>query len=280
MLTVNYGGTNLRIADVEGGTVTNRQTIPSPKGPLELVEILGQILKGVTYTVGMSVAGLIDPKSGHFINLTSQQIVDFPFSETMIQKFGVKTRLIHDCKAAALAEMNFGEAKGLKNFIYLSISTGVGGAFVLDGKVVNGAKGLAGEVGHMSLVPDKFPCNCGRMGCWNVVASGLYFSSQGLSAPDVFQAARLGDDEALKHIEWVGKWNGVGIANLINAFDPEAVIVGGSFTKSWDVLWPEISPHLRKNLCLPREPDEIVKISSLGDDGCLMGAAINAVLKG
>lgn len=278
MLAVDYGGTNLRIADVEGGSATNRQSMPSPKDPYELVEKLGRLLEGVNYTVGMSVAGLIDSKSGHFINLTSQGIVDFHFSETMFKKFGIRTILIHDCKAAALAEMSFGSAMSLKNFIYLTISTGVGGAFVLDGKVVNGANGLAGEIGHMSLVPDKLPCNCGKMGCWNVVASGLYFSNQGLSAPEVFEAARRGESEALKHTGWVAKWNGVGMANIINAFDPEAVIVGGSFIKSWDVLWPTISLHLKENLCLKRDPGEIVKVSGLGDDGCLIGAAINAGL--
>jgi glucokinase len=276
MLTVDFGGTNLRIADVTGASVRNKKVFPSPRNGTELVDTLGNLLEGVEYTVGISVAGLINPETGHFIHLSSQQISDFPFSKIMREKYGVKTKLINDCKAGALAQMYYGSAIGLKDFIYLTFSTGIGAGIVVGGKMLMGANGLAGEVGHMSLIPDRFPCNCGKMGCWNVIGSGLYFTNQGLDPATVFGQARNGDPEALEHVEWVARWNGVGVANVINAFDPEAVVIGGSFTKSWDVFAPKMMVHVAKNLCLPRDPEKIIRLAKLGDDGCMIGAWLNA----
>lgn len=276
MLAVDFGGTNLRIADVSGRNIRNKRILPSPRNADELVDILGQFLAGVEYTVGISVAGLINPDTGHFIHLSSQKISDFPFSQVMLEKHGVKTKLINDCKAGALAQMYYGSAIGLKNFIYLTFSTGIGAGVVIDGKILMGANGLAGEVGHMSLIPDKFPCNCGRMGCWNVVGSGLYFSNKGLDAAKVFEEARNGDPEAQEHVEWIARWNGVGVANVINAFDPETVVIGGSLTKSWDVFAPKMLEHVKENLCLSRNPGTIVRLAGLGDDGCMIGAWLNA----
>lgn len=275
MLAVDFGGTNLRIADVSGRSVRNKQMLPSPQNGEELIDILGRYLVGIEYTVGISVAGLINPDTGHFIHLSSQKISDFPFSQIMLERYGIKTKLINDCKAGALAQMYYGSAIGLKNFVYLTFSTGIGAGIVIDGKILMGANGLAGEVGHMSLIPDKFPCNCGRMGCWNVIGSGLYFSNQGLNAAQVFESARNGDPKALEHVEWVARWNGVGVANVINAFDPEAVIIGGSLTKSWDVFSPSMFKHIKENLCLSRDPGTIIRLAGLGDDGCMIGAWLN-----
>ncbi|MBP7732583.1 MAG: ROK family protein [Caldisericia bacterium] len=275
MLAVDFGGTNLRIADVSGRSVRNKQMFPSPQNGEELIDILGRYLAGVDYTVGISVAGLIDPETGHFIHLSSQKISDFPFSQVMLKKHGIKTKLINDCKAGALAQMYYGSAIGLKNFVYLTFSTGIGAGVVIDGKILMGANGLAGEVGHMSLIPNEFPCNCGRMGCWNVVSSGLYFSNKGLDAAKVFESARNGDPEAHKHVEWIARWNGIGVANVINAFDPEAVVIGGSLTKSWDVFAPKMFEHIKENLCLSRDPGTIIRLAGLGDDGCMIGAWLN-----
>lgn len=276
MLAVDFGGTNLRIADVSGRNIRNKRILPSPRNVEELVDILGQFLTGVEYTVGISVAGLINPDTGHFIHLSSQKISDFPFSQVMLKKYGVKTKLINDCKAGAIAQMYYGSAIGLKNFVYLTFSTGIGAGVVIDGKVLMGANGLAGEVGHMSLVPDKFPCNCGRMGCWNVVGSGLYFTNKGLDAAKVFDSARNGDPESQEHVEWIARWNGVGVANVINAFDPEVVVIGGSLTKSWDVFASKMFEHVKKNLCLSRDPETIIRLAGLSDDGCMIGAWLNA----
>lgn len=276
MLAVDFGGTNLRIADVSGRTIRNKRVFPSPRDGNELVEMLGNLLQGVEYTVGVSVAGLVNTLTGHFIHLSSQMISDFPFSKIMFERFGIKTKLINDCKAGALAQMYYGSAIGLRNFVYLTFSTGIGAGIVIDGRILMGENGLAGEVGHMSLIPDKFPCNCGKMGCWNVIGSGLYFANQGLDAAVVFDSARNGEKAALKHVEWVARWNGVGTANVINAFDPEAVIIGGSFTKSWDLFSPSMFRHIKQNLCLVREPESIIRLAGLGDDGCMIGAWLNA----
>ena len=275
MLAVDFGGTNLRIADVSGRSVRNKQIFPSPKNGDELVDTLGRLLAGVEYVVGISVAGLINPDTGHFIHLSSQKISDFPFSQIMFEKYGVKTKLINDCKAGALSQMYYGSAIGLKNFVYLTFSTGIGAGVVIDGKILMGANGLAGEVGHMSLIPDRFPCNCGRMGCWNVVGSGLYFTNQGLDAVAVFESARNNDPKAIEHVEWIARWNGIGVANVINAFDPEAVIIGGSLTKSWDAFAPKMFKHVKENICLKRDPSTIIRLASLGDDGCMIGAWLN-----
>jgi glucokinase len=173
-------------------------------------------------------------------------------------KLGKKAFLINDANAAALGEFYFGAARGIRNFIYITLSTGIGGGIVIDGKIYTGAIGTAGEVGHMTI-DDKGPiCNCGNRGCWETLASGTALAREArhrvkegirtsileyaggdvekVTAQVIHSAAEQGDSLAKKLISGTGYYVGVGLANLINIFNPELIVIGGGLSNIGDLL--------------------------------------------
>ena len=170
----------------------------------------------------------------------------------------MKTFLINDANAAALGEMYFGAAKGARNFIYITISTGIGGGIVIDGEIYTGSLGTAGEIGHMTIDTDGPHCNCGNTGCWETLASGTALAREAkqriaagvktsiieyaggnideINAEVVHKAAQQGDTLAKELIAQTSYYIGVGLTNIINIFNPEVIIIGGGLSNIGDIL--------------------------------------------
>jgi glucokinase len=164
--------------------------------------------------------------------------------------------LDNDANCTARAECTYGAARGASDVIVVTLGTGIGGAVVIDGRVHRGSNGMAGEFGHMQVVPDGLPCECGGRGCWEQYSSGnalaryararldgsvmLRELCQGdpdqLTGPMVTGAAEAGDPLALEAFGSVGRWLGVGLANLVAAFDPDVMVVGGGVSAAGDLL--------------------------------------------
>jgi glucokinase len=137
--------------------------------------------------------------------------------------------------------MRFGAGRGCAEALCVTLGTGIGGAVVVGGQVLRGTQGLAGEFGHMQVVPDGLTCECGQRGCWEQYSSGRAIARvgqayAGLDGPAVTEAARTGEDWALEAFEQVGAWLGVGLAGLVSALDSEIVIIGGGLSDAGDLL--------------------------------------------
>jgi len=202
-------------------------------------------------------------------------------------------RLANDANAAVLGEWAFGAGQGRQNLIYITISTGVGGGMIIDGRLVLGLRGLAGEVGHMTLQADGPRCNCGNYGCWEALSSGTAIARDGAEAvrsgqsswlvelsqgdPDrvdarlVGEAAHQGDGAALQIIRQAARYSGIGVANLLHLFSPEVVLVGGGVSNLGDIFFEPLRRTAFKRV-MPAYRNVPIVRAALGPDVGLLGA--------
>ena len=216
--------------------------------------------------------------------------------EVLATRLGLPVVVDNDANAAAHAEMRFGAGRDHRHALLVTLGTGIGGAIVSGGRVLRGAHGLAGEFGHMQVVPEGRACECGQAGCWEQYASGraLARAARGrgeghgerqggdgrVSGLDVTAAAGRGEGWALAAFEDVGTWLGVGLAGLASALDPELIIVGGGLSETGELL---LAPARRAFATrLPgvgHRPDVSIVRAELGSEAGLVGAADLARLR-
>jgi len=211
------------------------------------------------YAIGIGAAGISNPETGIlFTSPNLPRLRDVPLKDIMQERLGKKAFVINDANAAALGEFHFGAARGARNFIYITLSTGIGGSIVIDGKIYTGAIGAAGEVGHMTIDDNGPICNCGNRGCWETLASGTALAREArhrikegvrtsileyaegdvekVTAQAIHNAAEQGDSLAKELITRTGYYVGVGLVNLINIFNPELIVIGGGLSNIGDML--------------------------------------------
>ncbi len=189
------------------------------------------------------------------------------------EEFKVPVFVDNDANCAALAEAWFGAAKFVKHFVYMTISTGIGGGIIIDKKLYRGAVGSAGEFGHMIIEPDGPKCSCGNRGCLESVASGSAIKKiTGMNAIAVELAARQGDKKSKVVIKKVGHYLAIGVANIINTLNPEMVIIGGGLSNMRELLMkPILKDYKKYTLKLPAKSVKIVK-AKLGSKAGVLGA--------
>jgi glucokinase len=193
--------------------------------------------------VGLSAAGLVD-RAGERVRFAAHlPWRDAPVRERLQARVGAPVVLENDANCAAHAELVAGALRGVSSALLVTVGTGIGGAVVVDGRVVRGANGMAGEFGHMQVVPDGLACECGLRGCWEQYCSGRALErvmrvslGSHLDGSEVADLARGGNPTARQAFANVGTWLGVGIAGLVSAFDPETVVVGGGVSAVGDLL--------------------------------------------
>jgi glucokinase len=217
---------------------------------------------------------------------------DFALAEHLERELSAPTLIANDADAAALAEQRFGAGRGVRHLLYMTISTGIGGGVIIDGRLHRGERAWAGEVGHIPLVPDGPPCACGRRGCLEALASGLSVAraareqlqsasltsqlrslpADQITARDVAAAAAQGDDLARAVWEAAMGWLGLGIAAAVNLLDPGRVVLGGGLTRAGTLLF---DPVRRVVATYALDPEVEVVPAALGDNvGILGGAAL------
>jgi len=218
-----------------------------------------------------------------------------PFANLMADKFGIPAALTNDANAAAVGEMTYGAARGMKNFIMITLGTGVGSGIVIDGKVVYGHDGFAGELGHVTAIRNNGRlCGCGKSGCLETYASatGVARSAReilesstkdsllrnipidSITSKDVFDAAMEGDEVAKEIFNFTGKILGECLADFVAFSAPEAIVLFGGLTKSGDLILDPIKEHMEKNLLQIWRGKVKVLFSELKEaDAAVLGAS-------
>ncbi len=245
--------------------------------------------------IGVSFGGPVDSAEG--VVRLSHHVSgweDFALQQWLYEHWNVPVVVDNDANAAALGEHRFGAGESTHHMIYITISTGVGGGLILNGKLWHGADGMAGEIGHITIDPKGPLCLCGKRGCIERLASGPYIAQRtrewlskqpnrgrilrelihhdlnAINARTVAQAAEQGDDLAWESLEIAARAIGVGIGNTANLINPERFILGGGVTKSGERFW-EVIRRTARQTALPEIYLDIVP-AELGDDAPLWGA--------
>lgn len=250
--------------------------------------------KGRIFGLGMGLPGLVDAASGSLLVAPNLGWINVPVRNLLLERFDIPIFVENEANLAALGETYFGAAAGFDNVLYLSSGVGLGGGIVLNGQIMTGTTGFSGEIGHMTLVPENgLPCNCGNMGCWETVASQwavfrhveeaiqrgqasslkavLSEPPNRLSIPTIVQAAQGGDPVAIAALEEIGRWLGIGLANLINALNPRRVVFGGILSLAHEFLLPVIHASVAEHAWrFSYEACDIV-VAENGADACVFG---------
>ena len=260
-----------------------------------LEEILSElkIKKEDVIAMGVGSPGPLDTKKGIIIHAPLMGGENFPIVERLKEDFELPVYLDNDANLGALAEVRCGEGKGCKNLIYMTVSTGCGGGIIINNDIYRGSHDGAGEVGHMSVLPDGIDCPCGSKGCFELYASGtainermkadmlagkksLAFELAGhdpekIDGSLLLKAASQNDEYALEAYRLEGYYLGLGIANLFNILDPEAIVLGGGVTKAKDYFHESCIKTLKKR-CVHKVNDDMLRYSKLNDLVVLYGA--------
>ncbi|WP_130865041.1 ROK family glucokinase [Acidipropionibacterium timonense] len=303
---VDIGGTKVAAGVVdEHGAILRRLQLPTPSTSPEAVEdaivrSVEELSEGLPIvSVGIGAAGWVD---------TEQALVRFsphlawrnePLRDRLSSRITVPVLVDNDANAAAWAEYRFGAGRGSRVMTCITLGTGIGGALVINGRMFRGRYGMAGEFGHMTVVPGGHWCPCGNRGCWEQYASGnslvrdakallaegsaearglLDYVPDGdpdhLVGPDVSRAAVHGDRTAIELIADVGTWLGRGMANLAAALDPDLFVIGGGVSAAGDLLLePARAAYARTLTGRGFRPVADIERARFGNDAGLIGAA-------
>ncbi|HTU44667.1 MAG TPA: ROK family protein [Bryobacteraceae bacterium] len=290
---VDLGGTNLRVAAIDSeGKVLDRVSVPAvfDAGPERVVkeivtaihEVRSRVANDGLCGVGIGVPGFIDIDTGIVIgsaNLPGFQ--GFPVRDEIQRQLGTKIMLENDANAAALGEMWRGAGKNVKDLILLTLGTGIGGGIIIDGRVLHGFLGMAGEFGHMTVFPDGNPCGCGNCGCLEKHASATAIAAMGrmmhfgrdTTSASVYELALKGNERALWVFESVGRALGVAIASLINVFNFPLYLLSGGPLPAWDLFAPSMFTEVKKRSFTYARTGTRIEKALLGADAGLFGAA-------
>ena len=300
---VDLGGTTVKAALVAPGFELGARgqeptDLRSQQALLDGIERLVQRVSGGTEIggVGFGLPSQIDQRHGRVLDSTNIPLEDLDFAEEMRRRLGTDVMIDNDANVACLAEWQIGAAKGSDNVVMLTLGTGVGGGLILDGRPYRGSTGAGAELGHMSIDADGPPCqgHCPNRGCLEVLASatgimreanaladaspaGTLRAARGdgadLDARFVIEHARIGDPESLQVLETIGRHLGTGIANLVNIFDPEVVVVGGGVSAAGDLLLRPARDEFHRRALPSLAHHADVVAASLGNDAGVLGAA-------
>jgi len=299
LVAVDIGATNIRVAiGGEKGLKAKRSDatdrLNGPEGVPRQIARMIRSLGVEPAAIGVGSIGPLDTKRGAIGATPNFAFKHIPIVAPLEAEFNVPVQIMNDCNAAVIGEHLYGAGKGLDNIFYVTLSTGLGGGAIVDGNPLNGKDGNAPEIGHLTLDPDsELVCGCGCRGHWEAYCSGanipnfarillrnrdleegLLLKMVGgdlgkLTSEMIFDAARRRDGDAVFIVDEVGKANAVGFANIVNAFDPELITIGGSVAMNNPELIVEpIKRRIDKHL-INRKPE--IRLTPLGADVVLFG---------
>src|SRR5829696_1641691 len=302
---IDIGGTKVMAGVVDGtGKVLAVEQRPTLGHDVQAVEdTIVDVVRGFASQYDVAAVGI---GAAGFVEVTRTVVMFSPHldwrREPLRARVAERVRLPvvvdNDANAAALAECRFGAGRGHRFVLCVTLGTGIGGALVLDSRVYRGANGMAGEFGHMQVVPDGHRCECGNRGCWEQYASGnallrdareLVRSSSpmahhlrslvdgdadALEGPQITEAARDGDPLSIELLADVGRWLGVGLAGKAAAFDPGCIIIGGGLSDAGELLIGPTRTAFARSLTGRghRAEPEILQ-AALGPNAGFIGAA-------
>ncbi len=303
---VDIGGTKIAALRTSAeGEIRARTVIPTPAtdqtAAMPAIEAAAAaVLEDGVSAIGVGLAGLIDVRSGVLLSAPNLDWRNLAVSDGLGATFGLPVTVDNDATVAAWGESRLGASRGSDNSLFVGIGTGIGGGIVAGGRLLRGAHGLAGEIGHIIVEPDGPLCGCGNRGCWEQVASGLAIARAGrrvvadepgsmiarLAGGDplratgelVTEAAREGDAAAVEILTTVARRLGEGVAGLVNVLDPDVVVIGGGVGEAGDLLLgPLREAYLAAVEGADVRPEVAIMPAQLGNDAGAIGAALLAI---
>jgi glucokinase len=290
---VDLGGTNLRAAAIDAdGKMLNKIAGSTPVQAgrnaviidiVRAIETLQAALAGHQLAgVGIGVPGFILMDQGIVVGAPNlPEFNNYPVRDEIEKRLGARVILENDANAAALGEKWIGAGRGVDDLVLMTLGTGIGGGIIIGGRVLHGHLGMAGELGHVTVVPNGYPCGCGNLGCVEKYASATAVTAMahllnlgaGLSAEDIFNLAVGGNERAQMIFRSVGTTLGTALANLINIFNFPLYLLGGGLLGAWDQFAPAMLREVERRSFTFRTHPPRIERATLGSDAGLYGAA-------
>ena len=306
---VDLGGTNIAVGLVnEQGEIIAKGSTPTalPRPYQDIIADIaaetqrvvakaGRTMEEVK-AIGAGVPGVCNPKTGTIVECVNLHWKEIPFEAEMKKHIDKPVYLDNDATVAGLAEAVAGVSAGIENSVFLTLGTGVGGGIVIGGKVYSGTHNVGSELGHMIIEMDGELCNCQNRGCFERYASATAIILDGrramaahpesllgtlcggdpekMEAKTVFDAAKEGDEIALKVFRRYIKGLATGIVNIINILDPEVVVLGGGVSKAGDFLLDAVREAVKPHILFKAMPYARIELAKLGSDAGIIGAAM------
>lgn len=305
MIGIDIGGTKIAAGVVdESGKILASVRRPSPSDSRKkMIKTCAELVSELTADfkvegIGAGAPGFVDGGRSTVLFTPNVAWKNEPLGEKLADATGLPTVIENDANCAAWAEVRFGAARGAKNAVVVTVGTGIGGGVIIDGNLVRGARGLAGEIGHLKVKQIGRRCGCGQFGCWERYGSGRalvhearelaqYAAARAgrllelaggypadITGLHVSQAAAEGDPAAIECFEIVGTWLGFGMADLAAILEPEVFVLAGGVSEAGELLRAPAVRALDKNLTAHAyRPAPQVRLASLGNDAGIIGAA-------
>ena len=307
---VDLGGTNIAVGVISEDLKIIGRGVMKTNCPRPADEIFDDIAKAVEMaiadagiskdevsSVGVGTPGTVNKSNGYIEFANNLAFKQVPAKDMLEQRLGITCYIDNDANCAALGEAVAGVGKGSKNFVAITLGTGVGSGIIIDGKIINGANFAAGEMGHMVIAVDGEQCNCGRRGCWEQYASATALIRQTKDAMKhhqdsimwnlvednientngrtAFDAMRQGDAAAKQVVDRYVYYVAVGLVNIINALQPEFICLGGGIANEKETLLAPVRQHVfRERYSHYSNIQTEIVSAELGNDAGIVGAAL------
>jgi len=305
IIVADVGGTQMRVAALpRDGIHPIKHRVAATQSPSgsafeRFVALINAVWPNETVeAISVAAAGPLDPETGTILSAPNiPEWINFPLGERLAENFGVPVYVGNDANLALLGEWRYGAGQGHHDLIYITISTGIGGGVISGGQLLLGQRGLAAELGHVTVLPGGPLCSCGQRGHLEAISSGLAIArfvneqlaegeasilkmSADLSAREVAKAARRGDPLAKAAYTRAGEYLGQALADFLHIFNPSIVIFGGGVSRSGALIFDPLKDALYKQVMDPDYVKNLVLTTArLGDNAGLIGAQVQAELK-
>jgi glucokinase len=302
---VDVGGTKVAAGVVEddGRIITKLRRSTPAASPARTEQTIADVVTELlgsheVEAIGIGAAGFVDRDRTAMLFAPNLAWRDEPLKQRVEERIGREVVVENDANASAWAEARFGAARGYRDVMLVAVGTGIGAAILIGGELYRGRWGIAGEPGHVRVVPEGRLCGCGNRGCWEQYASGSALvaearefarrtpegairmlqlgggTPEGISGPVITQAAAEGDPAALRCFETVGGWLGQGLADLAAILDPACFVIGGGVSEAGDLLLdPARAAFERALVGRGYRPLAEIRAAQLGEDAGIVGAA-------
>jgi glucokinase len=297
---IDLGGTQVRAGLLRNGEILARAAQPTdiaggPAAVLAQIDALVAEIKGAANVapvgIGICAPGPLDSGSGVVLDIpTLPGWRDFALRDAVAQRYGLPALLENDGIAAAFGEWGFGAGLGVQNLVYVTVSTGIGGGVVADGRLLHGHRGMAGHVGHLRLAAEGPRCPCGGIGCFEAFASGSALGQRAreaaaaggflaeaarharLEARHVVAGARAGDAICRALLDEEADYLAQGFISLVHLYSPERIILGGGVSQAFDLIGDRVFAGVQAGV-MPAFREVRIAPAALGDNSGLIGAA-------
>lgn len=304
---VDLGGTKIYTALCdENGKFINEIILQTEaeKGSEQIVDkikdsikyVIKDVDKSKIKSIGLGSPGPLDIKNGLIAEPANLPFINFPIVSELFNEFNIKVYLDNDANVATLAEYIFGSGKGTNNMLYITVSTGIGGGAILDGKIYRGSTSNALEIGHTTVSVYGRRCGCGNIGCVEAMSSGTAIMKiakeaitsrvetslkkyESITSKELFIEANKGDKVSLEIVETAMSYLGIAISNYANILDPDLIVIGGGISESGDLMFNIIHKEMEKRCLGPIFRNCKIIKSSLGSKIGVLGAVALAMIE-